>query len=1164
MSDTDPMAWSLDDRYDRDEGRLFLTGIQALVKLPLLQHRLDQARGLRTAGLISGYRGSPLGGLDSALWAANKQLADQHIVFQPAINEDLAATAIWGSQQANVMPVGPKYDGVFAAWYGKGPGVDRAGDVLKHGNLYGASPNGGVLVFAGDDHGGKSSTLAYQSEQALAASSIAVLNPASIQDYLRFGLFGWAMSRATGIWAGFKCLTETVESSGTVDFAFSDGIFVSPPDLVDPAFRSTPAIISVLLEEEALLRHRLPAVLDFARLNRIDQALISPASKRLGIVTTGKGHGDLMQAFADLGLRVDDLAARGVGLYKIGLSWPIEPEGMRTFAEGYPQLLVIEEKRAFIEPQIAHCLYNVTADKRPVLTGKEDRQGAALLPVSGELSPSIVRRALLSQFDALGMLDDDLRGRAAAIDAIEQVSLAQQLPITARTPAFCSGCPHNSSTKIPEGSMAMAGIGCHTMVLFLTDRETARPTQMGGEGANWIGMAPFVERQHVFQNLGDGTYYHSGLLAIRAAVAARANITYKILFNDAVAMTGGQPIDGEQTVGGIAHQLTAEGVGRVFVITDDITRYADRSGLPSGVDVRDRRDLLAVEKDLQVTPGVTAIIYDQTCAAEKRRRRKRGSFPDPAKRYFINPAVCEGCGDCGKQSNCVSLYPEPTPFGVKRRIDQSSCNKDYSCVEGFCPSFVTVLGGQPSKRGKAQPVSRDDFILPDPIVSADSNDVFNLLITGIGGTGVVTIGAVIGMAAHLAGRAVSLLDLTGLSQKNGAVMSHVRIASTPTQLTATRLGIASADALIGCDLLVSASPEAVKTFASDKTQVAINTRAVPVAAFQQDRTIGSGSDAALDILRAATRFDQAVLFDAAMLAEQLFGNTILSNMILMGAAFQRGLIPLPAGAIERAIELNGVSIETNLAAFRAGRRIIADPDFVETGGDGDAAPAIPGTLAEWRALHAARLTDYQDAAYARRFTDFVDRIAAREQSIAPGSEALAIAVARNLGKLMAYKDEYEVARLHAAPEFRQQLAQTFTGETRLRFNLAPPIFAKRDPATGHLRKREFGSWMMMAFGLLSRFKWLRGTAFDPFGRTAERCAERAMIIDYCCAIDQIAASLTPELLGTTIEIANLPDQVRGFGHVKEAAIEAYHREIATALEAFGKTSSPSVTVKAVP
>lgn len=1162
MSDSDPMAWALNDRYERDEGRLFLTGIQALVKLPLLQRRLDQRRGLNTAGLISGYRGSPLGGLDSALWAAKKQLADQHIVFQPAINEDLAATAIWGSQQANVMPVGPKYDGVFAAWYGKGPGVDRAGDVLKHGNLYGASPNGGVLVFAGDDHGGKSSTLAYQSEQALAAASIAVLNPASIQDYLRFGLFGWAMSRATGVWAGFKCLTETVESSGTVDFALSDGMFVSPPDLVDPAFRSTPAIISVLLEEEALLRHRLPAVLDFARLNRIDQVLVNPARKRLGIVTTGKAHGDLMQAFADLGLSIDDLAARGVGLYKIGLSWPIEPEGIRAFAMGYPQLLVIEEKRAFIEPQIAHCLYNVAADERPVLTGKEDRQSAALLPVSGELSPRIVRRALLSQFDALGILDDDLRGRAAAIDAIEGASLAQQLPITARTPAFCSGCPHNSSTKIPEGSMAMAGIGCHTMVLFLTDRETARPTQMGGEGANWIGMAPFVERQHVFQNLGDGTYYHSGLLAIRAAVAAKANITYKILFNDAVAMTGGQPIDGEQSVGGIAHQLTAEGVGRVLVITDDVTRYADRSGLPSGVDVRDRRDLLAVEKDLQVTPGVTAIIYDQTCAAEKRRRRKRGAFPDPARRYFINPAVCEGCGDCGKQSNCVSLYPEPTPFGVKRRIDQSSCNKDYSCVEGFCPSFVTVLGGQPSKRGKAPPASRDDFILPDPIQSANSTDVFNLLITGIGGTGVVTIGAVIGMAAHLAGRAVSLLDLTGLSQKNGAVMSHVRIASTPAQLTATRLGIASADALIGCDLLVSASPEAVKTFASDKTQVAINTRAVPVAAFQQDRTIGSGSDAALDILRAATRFDQAVLFDAAMLAEQLFGNTILSNMILMGAAFQRGLIPLPVAAIERAIELNGVSIDTNLAAFRAGRRVIADPDFIPSGTTTDAAPAMLHTLAEWRALHAARLTDYQNAAYARRFTDFVDRVAAREQAVAPGSEAFASAVARNLGKLMAYKDEYEVARLHSAPEFRQQIAQAFTGETRLRFNLAPPVFARRDPATGHLRKREFGSWMMSAFSFLSRFKRLRGTMFDPFGHTAERRAERAMIIDYCAAIEQVSLALTPESLEAAIKIADLPDQVRGFGHVKEAAIRAYAAEMAAALAGFGQKLPSLVEAKA--
>ena len=1128
--------WELDDRYAKPEGRLFLTGTQALVKLPLLQHLLDQRAGLNTAGFISGYRGSPLGNYDSALWGASSQLAAANIFFQPGVNEDLAATAVLGSQQANSLPMDARYAGVFAIWYGKGPGVDRSIDALRHGNMHGASENGGVLVLAGDDHGGKSSTVAHQSDQALMAAGIPVISPAGLEHYLRLGLWGWAMSRATGVWAGFKCVTETVESSGTVEFRLADAVFTVPDGLIDSRFRKPLDTLAVLAEEDAFLRHRLPAVLPFARANPIDFIALNPPRKRLGIVAVGKAAGDVQQALADLGLDAARAEELGLGLFVVQLAWPLETQGLVAFAKDYDEILVVEEKRAFVEPQIKDALYHLTADARPIISGKQDAAGQRLFEDAGEYSPARVRHALLARMRARELADERLMARADQLAANEPPT-GSSAQVAIRTPAFCSGCPHNTSTKIPEGSFALSGIGCHTMAAYMPDRPTGRPTQMGGEGTNWIGMAPFVQRQHIFQNIGDGTYFHSGLLAIRAAVAAGVNITYKILFNDAVAMTGGQPIDGQQSVGGIARQLLAEGVSPVLVVTDDVSRYTAGS-LPAGVDVHDRSELIAIELRVREQPGASAIIYEQTCAAEKRRRRKKGTFPDPAKRYLINPDVCEGCGDCGVQSNCVSLVPDPTPFGVKRRIDQSSCNKDYSCVKGFCPSFITVLDGE-LRKAPRPPVTQEQTILPLPEMRS-LKEPHNIIVAGIGGTGVVTVGAVMGMAAHLAGLSVSLLDLTGLSQKNGAVASHVRIANSQDQLGATRIGVGAADALIACDLLVAVADDVRKTL-HPETGVVLNTNFVPVAAFQQARDMDHGMERALASLKLAADYRDDG-YDTTQLAETDYGNAAFANMMLLGTAWQKGFVPIPLEAMERAITLNGVAVKANLAAFNAGRRSAIDgpPEaFVEQSEE-------PETLDQIVARYRTRLTAFQNASYADEYSSFVADIARSENEAIVGSNSFAKAVAGNLGKLMAYKDEYEVARLHHASA-KQAVAGQFAGEYRLRYNLAPPLFSRRDPVTGHLQKREFGSWMGTAFRVLAAMKGLRGTMLDPFGYTEERRRERALITDYRSVTKSLASALDAKSHARAVEIAMLPDVIRGFGHVKEAAMDAYDIRLAQLL-----------------
>ncbi|MFN5085692.1 MAG: indolepyruvate ferredoxin oxidoreductase family protein [Novosphingobium sp.] len=1140
---TAPMTdWALADRYDRHEGRLYLSGTQALVKLALLQRELDRRAGIDSAGFISGYRGSPLGGYDSALWSESKRLKTENIVFQPGVNEELAATSVWGSQQANHFKLRPRHDGVFAIWYGKGPGVDRCGDVFKHGNLEGASPHGGVLLLAGDDHGGKSSTLVHQSDQAFIAANIPVLHPHGVRDYLQLGLFGLALSRATGLWTGFKCVTEIVESSGTVEFSFDRVRFVTPEGLLAPQYRLPQPGMNVLAEERVLIEQRLPAALAFARTNPVDEVIVAPRRKRIGLIAVGKALGDVMAALASLGIDSARAQELGIGLYGMRLVWPIEGEGLKAFASGYDELLVVEEKRALVETQAKELLYSLPASLRPDISGKSEPGGAPMLPSAGELTPMIVMRAILSRLEALGIALDGtaVAPLAATMQTALQSSGNASVPM--RTPAFCSGCPHNSSTKLPEGSQALAGIGCHTMAIHMPDRPTYKPTQMGGEGANWIGMAPFVETPHIFQNLGDGTYFHSGYLAVRAAIAAGANITYKVLFNDAVAMTGGQPIDGDQSVSGIAQQLKAEGIGRLVVVTDDVGRYSSRRGLPEGVNVHHRRELIALERELAATPGVTGIIYDQTCAAEKRRRRKRGTYPDPAKRFFINPAVCEGCGDCGVQSNCVSLAPEPTPFGVKRRIDQSSCNKDYSCVEGFCPSFVTVVGGSLRKsiQAPAAEAGAAPQDLPEPALKP-LDAPYRILVAGIGGTGVVTIGAIIGMAAHLAGKTALLLDLTGLSQKNGSVFSHINLAEPSGALCSARIGPGQADALIGCDLLVAAAPEALAVLASE-TGVALNTHEVPIAAFQRDRDIDLGGQVAIAALaRTSAYADDG--YDATRMAERRFGNAMLANMMILGTAWQKGLVPLPHSALRRAIELNGVNVAGNLTAFESGRALALQPETIT------APVAGPETLATVVERHATHLTQWQDRKWADRYRAFVARIATVERQAVPNSDQLARAVAHNLGKLMAYKDEYEVARLHSDGAFKALLDQQFTGDYTIRFNLAPPILARRDPETGHLRKREFGPWVRHLFALLARLKGLRGTWADPFGHTAERKMERALIDEYCAMVEGLASNLNAQTLADAVARAGLPDGIRGFGHVKEQAVKTYRGALGRPLAA---------------
>ncbi len=1217
---TDP-DYTLDDKYARTQGRIYLSGVQALVRLPMMQRLRDQAAGLNTGGFVSGYRGSPLGGFDLELWRARKHLDAANVHFKPGLNEDLGATMVWGTQQTNLFP-GAKVDGVFGMWYGKGPGVDRSGDVFKHANAAGTHRHGGVLALAADDHACRSSTLPHGSEGEFTSALMPILNPAGVQDILDMGLVGWAMSRYTGRWIGFKTIAETVESSASVDVDPFAVQIVTPDD-----FEMPPGGLGIrwpdppMEQEMRLHRYAVKAAQAFARANRIDRVVIDSPNARLGIATTGKSYLDVLQALEYLGLDARACAELGIRVYKIGMTWPLEPVGIRAFARGLEDILVVEEKLSFIESQMKELFYNfdfgLDGGRRPSIVGKHDEAGEWILPSTGELTPATIAGVIarrIQRFHDSEHIRDVLRW-------MEEKEGALALPRAQfpRVPHYCSGCPHNTSTKVPDGSRAMAGIGCHYMVTWM-DRSTDTFTHMGGEGVTWSGQAPFTETPHVFQNLGDGTYFHSGTLAIRQSVATGVNITYKILYNDAVAMTGGQPVDGTLSVPQIAHQVRSEGVEVIALLSDEIEKWRDPSIFPSGVSFHDRRELDDVQKRLREVKGTSVLIYDQTCATEKRRRRKRGKLPDPDKRVAINSLVCEGCGDCGVKSFCVSVLPKETEFGRKREIDQSACNKDFSCVEGFCPSFVTVHGGKPRKGKPATGLSKLAN-LPEPVFASDGTRPWNILVTGVGGTGVVTIGALMGMAGHLEGRGATVLDQTGLAQKGGAVTTHIRIAPKPADIHAVRIAAGEADLVLGCDMVVVNDYWTLSKLRAGRSQVVLNSYEAMPGTFTTRpdmqfpatdiisavrKALGGGDEAAMSAEAAAARALNVV--DATQLATALLGDAIAANLFMLGYAWQRGLVPLSLDALMRAVELNGAAIEMNKTAFAWGRLAAVDIEAVyEAAGivrnartlaeatpslldplppgdwegnewgatsapkpqrredelrhlpasatgaaagagsdgtaDGDNIAFLPlddarlsRSLDELIARRTAFLTDYQDAKYARRYADFVARVRSAEATRAPGSTDLTEAVSRYFFKLMAYKDEYEVARLYTSGEFERRLKQQFEGDFRLEFHLAPPLLARRD-AEGRLRKKAFGPWVFSAFKVLAKLKGLRGGPLDVFGYTEERRMERRLIADYERTVGGLLETLDGGNVDLAAEIASIPEHIRGYGHVKHAHLE---------------------------
>ncbi len=1135
-------AVSLDDKYGLESGRVYLTGTQALVRLPIMQRQRDVAAGLNTACFISGYRGSPLGNLDRELWRAGPFVENNHIHFQPGVNEDLAATAVWGSQQVGLYP-DTNYDGVFAMWYGKGPGVDRSGDAFKHGNNAGSSAHGGVLALAGDDHTCKSSTLPHQSEYAFMDASMPVLSPAGVQEFLDFGLHGWALSRYSGLWVGFKTVAETVDTSASVSVDPSRVRLVTPDD-----FELPPGGLNIrwpddrMEQERRLHEFKVYAALAYARANQLDGIVFGSAKPRFGIVTAGKSYLDVRQALEDLG--IDQAAAEDIGLavYKVAMVWPLERDGIRRFAEGLEEILVVEEKRALIENQLKEQLYHSEAGHRPRVVGKFDEAGDWVLPSIDELTPARIARVIarrLAPIHRSPVIDD----RLAFLERKEAALTNWRAPLD-RVPYFCSGCPHNSSTKVPEGSRAMAGIGCHYMALWM-DRDTETFTQMGGEGATWIGQSPFTDTPHVFQNIGDGTYYHSGLLAIRAAVSSGVNMTYKLLYNDAVAMTGGQPMDGPLSVPLITHQLYGEGIRRIAVVADEPGKYPLGDGFAAGVTVHHRDELDRVQRELRQYPGVTALIYDQVCATERRRRRKRGTMADPAQRVVINQAVCEGCGDCGIQSNCLSVIPLETEFGRKRAIDQSSCNKDFTCIKGFCPSFVTVHDAE-LRRPQGVAGEAEVPALPEP-ERPGLDYPYGVLVTGVGGTGVVTIGTLLGMAGHIDGFGVTVLDMTGLAQKYGAVISHVRFATSPEDIHAVRVAAGGARLLLGCDMVVAASFDALAKVTRGVTHAVVNTHESPTGNFARDADLTFPGQDLRDAVSGATGPDHADFLDATGLATALFGDSIASNMFMVGYAYQKGLLPLSGAAIERAIELNGVAVAMNQRAFRWGRHAAHDRAAVESAAAG-AAPQAAGEsftagLDELITHRTGSLTAYQNAAYAARYNALVERVRATEAAQAKGLTGLTEAVARYYYKLLAYKDEFEIARQLTEPAFEDRIGAKFEDGYKIRYHLGPPLLAATDPETGRPIKAPYGAWMGHVMRLVAAFKWLRPLPFNPFGFSHERRTERRLIKEYEKTIGELIDRLDHDNHGLAVKIASVPEHIRGFGFVKQRhMINAKHDE----------------------
>ena len=1137
---------NVNDKYTAVDGQIFISGIQALVRLPMVQKIRDEAAGLNTAGFISGYRGSPLGGLDEALWRAKKFLTEKHIKFVPGVNEDLAATAVWGTQQVGLIGEAT-VDGVFSLWYGKGPGVDRSADAFKHLNYAGTAQHGGVILVAGDDHVAHSSSLPHQSDHIFVASMIPILYPCNVQEYLDLGVHAWAMSRFSGCAVGFKAIADTVESTASVDANPFRVTVKMPDDFVMPEGglnikMSDSGVSAHARAQEALMQdYKIYAALAYARANKLNHVTIDSPVARIGIVASGKSYLDVLEALDQLGITEADAALIGIRLFKVSMPWPLEPDSVREFAQGLDEILVVEEKRQLVEYQIKEQLYNWRDDVRPRVVGKFDEKGEWVAPrgewlLTSKLDFSVAQIAkVIASRIAKFYCSESIEERLSILQAKEAI-LKKAIATPPRPIYYCSGCPHNTSTRVPEGSTALAGIGCHAMATAIYPEGNKLMTHMGGEGATWIGQAAFSKVPHVFQNLGDGTYFHSGYLAIRAAVASGVNITYKILYNDAVAMTGGQPVDGIVTVPMMAAQMVAEGVKRIALVTDDVERYIDVT-LPTMVTIHDRRDLDAVQKELRTITGTSVIIYEQTCAAEKRRRRKKGLLEDPAKFLFINDAVCEGCGDCGVASNCVSLQPLETEFGRKRTIDQSSCNKDYSCVNGFCPSFVTVTGGKIRKSKTGATALTDDFDdLPTPKLKASATP-YNILLNGIGGTGVIAVGSLIGMAAHLEGKGVSIIDMTGMAQKNGAVTSHIRICDDVSQLHAQRISTGEADLVLGCDILTAGAPDAIAKMRVGRTRAVINTHQQPTGAFTQNPDWTFPIETVERVIEEAVG-RQVDYVDATKLATALMGDAIATNVFMVGYAYQKGLLPVSEAALLRGIEIIGVGVESNKRSFLWGRRAAENLKHVEK----IALPTqvinitMPESLDGLIKKRAAFLTEYQNAAYAQKYLNLVDQVRQAESSL--GSSKLAMAVAKNVFKLMAYKDEYEVARLYSTDEFMAKIKSQFEGDVTLQFNLAPPLFAKKD-AQGHLRKQTYGAWMLKAFHYLAKLKGLRGTPLDVFGYTAERREERSLRDDYVQTIHGLLTNLTVETLPKALAFAQLPQDVRGFGHIKEAGMTNY-------------------------
>jgi indolepyruvate ferredoxin oxidoreductase len=1131
---------ALSDRYDLAKTTVLLNGAQAVARLLLMQKARDRRAGLNTGGFVSGYRGSPVGGLDLQFARLKKEFSAADIAFEPGLNEELAATALWGTQQAEMRGEG-RFDGVFGLWYGKGPGVDRSGDVLRHANLAGTSKHGGVLALMGDDHTAESSTTAHQSEFAFVDVMMPILSPAGVQEILDYGALGYALSRYAGVWVGIKCIKDTIESTAVVEAGLDRVTPVTPADYALPPGGLNIRTPDPILEQEARLQdHKREAMVAWLAANKINRTIYTGgAAPKIGIITSGKSYLDVRQGLDDLGLDAERCAELGVRLFKLGCTWPVVPAEIHAFAEGLDLIVVVEEKRSLIETQVREELYG--SPTQPVCVGKRDERGDWLFPVKGALDPNQIALAvgerLLRYHDdeTVRLSVDRLKQASAAIADIKQEAT--------RTPYFCSGCPHNRSTVVPEGARAYAGIGCHYMAQFM-DRRTDGYTQMGGEGANWIGESKFSQRGHVFQNLGDGTYNHSGTLALRWSIDTKTNVTYKILFNDAVAMTGGQRHEGGLTVPMIARQAAAEGARRVVVVTDEPDKYSVSEAWPAGMRIYPREDLLAVEEELAKVPGTTVLIYDQTCAAEKRRRRKRGAFPDPDKRAFINELVCEGCGDCGVKSNCVSIQPKDTEFGRKRGVDQSSCNKDFSCVDGFCPSFVTVEGAKVRK-------SRRAAAAPPPVVEPERPELtatpYSIVVTGVGGTGVVTIAAILGMAAHLEGRGCGMIDMAGLAQKGGAVFSHVKLASAPEDIHAIRVAPGGADLILGCDLVVSGSRAALQTMKGDRTGVVVNAAEVFPGDFTRNADFALPTERLKRAIQSAAG-GGARFIDATAAARAALGDSIGANMFMLGYAYQVGLVPLSSAAIRRAIELNGEAVEMNLSAFAWGRAACADPKAL----DAFVKPPAPvaDDLAALVEKRVAYLTAYQNRAYAERYRALVDEVETAEKSKAPGRSGLALAVARYAFKVMAYKDEYEVARLFTDGAFAKNISDAFEGDLKISYHLAPPLFARKDARTGLPVKTKFGPWMARAFGVLAGLKGLRGGVFDMFGYTKERREERRLVDDYFALVHEIVDKLDANNHGLAVTLAGLPEKVRGFGHVKAKSLEAVRGDWAKGVEAW--------------